>query len=45
MVEWNVYVRGRFVGTVFAESESSARHAAFSDFDIDREADISVSKR
>lgn len=45
MIEWNVYVRGRFVGAVFAESEQSARHAAYSDFDIDRESDISVSKR
>lgn len=45
MVEWNVYVRGRYVGTVFAESEERARLAALSDFDIDDEADISVSKR
>jgi hypothetical protein len=45
MVEWNVYVSGRFVGTVFADSESSARNVAFSDFDIDSEASISVVRR
>lgn len=45
MIEWNVYIKGFYMGTVFAKNESDARLAALSDFDIDEEADISVSKR
>lgn len=45
MVEWNVYVDGRFVGTVHETSEENARCAAWSKFDLPEDAEISVSKR
>jgi hypothetical protein len=45
MVEWNVYVRGRYIGTVHEVGEDAARCAACSKFDLDGEAEISVSRR
>lgn len=45
MVEWNVSVNGKHVGTVIANSEESVRCAACSDFDTPEEASISVSRR
>ena len=45
MKEWNVYVAGRYVGTVSASTEAEARLAALSDYDIDDEASLSVSLR
>lgn len=45
MVEWSVYVNGRYVGTVIAASEEGARCAAWSQFDPPEEADVSVAKR
>lgn len=45
MVEWNVYVSGRYVGTVHEMDESAARCAACSKFDFVAEAEISVSRR
>lgn len=45
MAEWNVYVNGKYVGTVHARSEESARNAAWSRFDPQEDASISVSKR
>lgn len=43
--EWDVYVDGHFVGTVFANRESEARLAALSTFDPSPESDISVNPR
>lgn len=45
MVEWNVYVNGRYIGTVHAKSEESARLAAWSTFDLSEGANVSVSRR
>lgn len=45
MAEWNVYVNGKYVGTVHERSEELARCAAWSRFDPPEAADISVSKR
>ena len=45
MVEWNVYVDGKYVGTVFARTEEAARCAAWSQFDPPEDASVSVSKR
>ena len=45
MIEWNVYVDGRYIGTVDARSEEFARLAAWSTFDLPEEANVSVSKR
>lgn len=45
MKEWNVYVNGRYVGTVNETTEDAARLAAFSKFDIDDGAAVSVSRR
>lgn len=45
MVEWNVYVNGRYVGTVDARTEEEARCAAWSCFDPPEDASISVAKR
>lgn len=45
MVEWNVYVGGRYVGTVHEVDEDAARCAACSKFDFVSEAEISVSRR
>ena len=42
---WNVYIDGRYVGTVHEASEALARCAALSKFDPPEEANISVSKR
>lgn len=44
-VEWNVYVDGKYVGTVFESSEDQARCAAWSTFDLPEEASVSVSRR
>ena len=43
--EYDVYINGEFVGTVFASSESEARCAAWSTFDPDESAEISVNRR
>lgn len=45
MFEWNVYVNGRYVGTVDARTEEQARLAAWSRFDPPEDASISVAKR
>lgn len=45
MKEWNVYVDGRYVGTVNEKTEALARHAAFSKYDVPEDADLSVSRR
>lgn len=45
MIEWNVYVNGRYVGTVQETTEELARCAALSQFDVPDNADISVSRR
>lgn len=45
MKEWNMYVNGRYVGTVNETTEDAARAAAFSKFDIDEGAAVSVSRR
>jgi hypothetical protein len=48
MVEWNVYINGEYIGTVFARSEETARCAALSQFDVSgpsEDAEISVSRR
>lgn len=45
MFEWNVYVDGKYVGTVDTKNESEARCAACSVFDLQEESEISVSKR
>lgn len=45
MKEWNVYVDGRFVGTVHESSEESARLAALSQYDLPDDAALSVSRR
>lgn len=45
MHEWNVYINGRYVGTVHADSEESARCAALSQFDPPEDASLSVSRR
>lgn len=44
MKEWNVYVRGKYVGTVDARTEELARLAAISRYDI-VDDDFSVSLR
>lgn len=43
--EWNVYVEGKYVGTVHADNESDARCAALSEFDAPENASISVMLR
>jgi len=44
--EWNVYVNGRYVGTMSAAAdEEEARLAAIHKFDIASNARISVNKR
>ncbi len=45
MYEWNVYVNGKFIGTVNETCESSAICGAHAKFDIDDDARVSVSKR
>jgi hypothetical protein len=45
MKEWNVYVSGRYIGTVQETTEDAARAAAFSKYDIPEDADVSVSRR
>ena len=45
MVEWNVYIDGKYVGTVFAGSEEEARCASWSQFDPAEDSDLSVSRR
>lgn len=45
MKEWNVYVNGRYVGTVNETTEEAARLAALSKYDIDDDGDLSVSSR
>lgn len=49
MIEWNVYLEmpsgPQFIGTVFEKTESLARCAAISLYEIDSEVDFSVSKK
>lgn len=45
MHEWNVYVNGKWVGTVHARTEEDARNHAWSRFDPPEDASISVSRR
>lgn len=45
MHEWNVYVNGRYVGTVHELTETLARCAALSKFDIDEDDAVSVTLR
>lgn len=45
MKEWDVYVDGRFVGTVHEKTEALARLAALSKYDLPNDADLSVSRR
>jgi len=45
MLEWNVYIDGKYVGTVHERTEEAARCAALSKFDPPDDAVISVSKR
>jgi len=45
MKEWNVYVDGRYVGTVQEKTEEQARLAALSKYDVPDDADLSVSRR
>ena len=45
MKEWNVYVDGRYVGTVHEETEALARLAAFSKYDVPDDAELSASRR
>ena len=45
MYLWNVYVNGKFIGTVNETCESSAICGAFAKFDLDEDARVSVSKR
>lgn len=45
MYEWDVYIAGKYVGTVHESSEALARCAALSRFDPSEDVDISVSKR
>ena len=45
MFEWNVYVNGKYVGTIHAATEAAARGAAWSRFDPPEDAAVSVSKR
>lgn len=45
MCEWNVYVNGKYVGTVDARTEEEARCAGWSRFDPPEDASISVSRR
>lgn len=45
MKEWNVYVDGRYVGTVNEETEALARLAAFSKYDVPDDAELSVARR
>ncbi len=44
-VEWNVYINGKYVGTVHALSEDEACCAAWSTFDPPESASISVNRR
>jgi hypothetical protein len=44
-IEWNVYVEGKYVGTVQASTEDSARCAALSRFDLNGEVALSVHPR
>lgn len=43
-VEWNVYVNGKYVGTVFARNEEAAIAVALIEYG-DSERQISISKR
>lgn len=45
MIEWNVYAGEKYLGTVFANTEDEARHAALSKFDLAGDDSISVSRR
>lgn len=45
MNEWNVYVDGKYVGTVHAQCEDDARNTAWSRFDPSEDASISVARR
>jgi len=45
MFEWNVYVNGKYVGTVMEATEEGARCAALHHFDVPPDASVSVSRR
>lgn len=45
MVEWNVYVDGTYVGTVFARGESEARTAALYKYYVPEGGELSVARR
>lgn len=45
MKEWNVYINGKYVGTVDARDEASARLAAISRYEPGDEDSISVNRR
>jgi hypothetical protein len=45
MSEWNVYVNGKYIGTVQARDEDDARMAALCRFEVPEDASVSVSRR
>ena len=45
MAKWNVYMDGKYVGTVQAISEEDARCYVLSEFDFPEDAEMSVSRR
>lgn len=45
MKEFDVYVNGKYVGTVLAKDESDARLAAFHKFDTSAINEVSVNPR
>lgn len=45
MKEWDVYINGWYVGTVYETNEENARCAAIYKFDIPSDADFSVKQR
>lgn len=45
MKEWNVYVNGECIGTIFDTTENGARCSALCKYDIPDDAELSVSLR